>query len=288
MKRIMALGVLVALSCSESEVTYPYFRYIFSSPQVNPINIRYYDGYIYFLDSGTGQIWRVDADDGGAKRVGPSGYQFDVSDAGIAVVSFQGENRLDIYDLSGDPKHSAILHGIEPMRARYGPGGDLYVAILTEGDAGPLLRVNPDSGTADTVFPLVGEEFAVGTKKAYYFSPGDGRVVACVLGDTTTTSFWTGKPGMPDVFLHDVRLDLAQDDRNLLVSPLLILDTETGIQTPLHTVPYKQGTELEGGIAWETSMEGLFFNAMKIDTSEAAGANEYNHYWAIWYYGNPE
>ncbi len=287
MKRVLALLGLLALSCGESEVDYPFFRYIFSSPEVNPVNIRYHNGSIYFLDSGTGQIWRVDAEKGGARRVGPSGYQFDVSGAGIAVVSFQGENRLDIYDLSGNLKHPALLHGQYPMRARYGPGGDLYVAVLTGGDAGPLLRLNPDSVTTDTVFPEVKEEFAVGADKAFYFSPDEGRVYVCVLGDTTATSFWTGKPDMPDVFLHNVRLDLAPDGRRLLVSPLLILDTETGVQTPLHTNPYDKGTELEGGIAWETSMEGIYFNAAELDTA-GANASEYDHYWAIWYYGNPE
>ena len=287
MKRFLILAGFLALSCGESEVDYPYFRYIFSSPEVCPVNIRYHDGYIYFLDSGTGRIWRVDADEGGAVKVGPSGYQFDVSGAGLAVVSFQGENRLDVYDLAGNLKHSAVLHGPEPMRARYGPSGDLYVAVLVEGDAGPLLRVNPDSGTADTVFPLVGEEFAVGADKAFYFSPDDGRVVACVLGDTLIMSFWTGKPGMPDVFLHNVRLDLAPDGRRLLVSPLLILDVETGVQTPIHTNPYDRGTELEGGIAWKTSMDGIYFNAAELDTA-SAGTEDYGHYWALWYYGNPE
>ncbi|MEO0248328.1 MAG: hypothetical protein ABIN58_02070 [candidate division WOR-3 bacterium] len=287
MKRMFLLAGLLALSCGESETTYPYFRYIFSSPEVNPVNIRYFDGYIYFLDSGTGQIFRVDAEEGGAVRAGPSGYQFDVSGAGIAVVSFQGENRLDVYDLSGNLKHSALLHGPDPMRARYGPGGELYVAVLTSGDMGPLLRLNPDSGTADTVFPTVGEEFAVGTDKAFYFSPDDGRVVACVLGDTTTTSFWTGKPDRPDVFLYNVRLDLAADGRSLLVSPLLILDTETGVQTHLRTSPYDRGTELEGGVAWADGGNGIYFNAMRMDTADAGG-DGYNHYWAIWYYGNPE
>lgn len=287
MKRLCILSMLLALSCGGSEVDYPYFRYIFSSPEVCPVNIRYHDGYIYFLDSGTGVIWRVDADGGGAVKVGPSGYQFDVSGSGLAVVSFQGENRLDLYDLSGKLKHSAVLHGSEPMRARYGPSGELYVAVLTAGDAGPLLRLNPDSGTADTVFPSVGEEFAVGSGEAFYFSPEDGRVVACVLGDTLTTSFWTGKPSMPGVFLHNVRLDIAPDGRRLLVSPLMILDVKTGIQTPIHTNPYDKGTELEGGVAWETSIKGIYFNAAELDTA-SAGADGYDHYWALWYYGNPE
>ncbi len=287
MKRTLLLAGLLALSCGDSDITYPYFRYIFSSPEVNPVNIRYFDGYIYFLDSGTGQIWRVNAEEGGAKRIGPSGYQFDVSGAGIAVVSFQGENRLDVYDLSGNLVHSALLHGSSPMRARYGPGGELYVAVLTGGDTGPLLRLDPDSGTADTVLPAVGEEFAVGTDKAFYFSPDEGRVVACVLGDTATTSFWTGKPDMPDVFLYNVRLDLAPDGRSLLVSPLLVLDTETGVQRRLHTSPYERGTELEGGVAWADGEDGIYFNAMRMDTAGASD-EEYKRYWALWYYGNPE
>lgn len=284
---MMIFAGLLVLSCGDSERTYPYFKYIFSSPQVNPVNIRYHDGHIYFLDSGTGAIWRVDAEKGGAAKLGPSGYQFDVSGAGLAVISFQGESRLDIYDLSGNLLHPAVLRGPEPMRARYGSGNVLYVAILTEGDAGPLLRLNPESGAADTVFPRVGEEFAVGSEEAFYFSPGEGRVFVCALGDTAATSFWTGKPSTPNVFLHNVRLDLAPDGRRLLVSPLMILDTETGIQTPLHTNPYDGGTELEGGVAWADDGEGIYFNAAELDTAEAK-AEDYRHYWAIWYYGNPE
>ncbi|MEO0157302.1 MAG: hypothetical protein ABIM59_01080 [candidate division WOR-3 bacterium] len=287
MKRFLIFVGLLALSCKESEVTYPYFRYIFSSPDVNPVNIRYYDGYIYFLDSGTGEIWRVKAEEGGAKRVGPSGYQFDVSGAGIAVVSFQGENRVDVYDLSGKPIHSAVLHSPYPIRVRYGPEDELYAVVLTEGDAGPLLRLNPDSGTADTAFPRVGEEFVLRADRAYYFSPDEGKVLACVLWDTTTTSFWTGKPEMPDVFLHHVHLDLAPNGRSLLVSPLLILDTQTGIQTPIHTDPYEYGTELEGGVSWDQEGSGFFFNARELDTTRAQQSG-YTHYWAIWYYGNPE
>jgi len=287
MKRVLAIAGLLVLSCGQSEIPYPYFKYIFSSPQVNPVNIRYHDGYIYFLDSGTGQIWRVNAEDGGAVKVGPSGYQFDVSGAGLAVVSFQGENRLDVYDLSGNLLHSALLHGPNPIRARYGNNDELYAVVLTEGDAGPLIRLNPDSGTVDTVFPRVGEEFAVGSDEAFYFSPDEGRVFVCNLRDTSCISFWTGKPSAPDVFLYNVRLDLAPDGGRLLVSPLLILDVETGVQTHLHTNPYDKGTELEGGVAWSDDGEGIYFNAAEVDTANA-GADDYKYYWAIWYYGNPE
>jgi len=289
MKRaLLAFGIL-ALACGDgSDYPYPYFRLILSSYELSPVNIRYHNGYIYFLDQASGELWRVDSSGDEAVHLGPSGYEFDVSSTGIAVGSFQGENRVDVYDLSGNLQHSAVLHGTNPFHVRYDPMGNLYAAVLTEGDAGPLLVVDPDSGTADTAFARVGAEFCVTGTEAFYYDPETERVVACTLGDTATYSFWTGKPDRPGVYLDNVYLDMAGDARHLLVSPLLILDVETGATTSLHTSPYDQGSELEGSVAWGASMDDIYFNATKLEFPDSSMTQDYEHYWSIWYYGNPE
>ena len=285
---LFAFALMIGCS-GESEVDYPYFKFVFRSESLNPVQLRSNSSRLYFLDSGTGQVWSIDPDEGyQAERVGPMGYAFDVSESQMAVASFSGENRVDVYDLSGNIKESAIIHGQAPLRPRFGPDGKLFVARLDSGDGGPLLEYDPDSGSFDTVLTWVCQEFCVSSDAVFYYDPDAEKVVKFSLVDSSTSSFWTGKPGMPDAFLHQVCLDVSRDGSQLLVSPLLILDTRTGVQTPLHSTPYDRGTELEGSVAWQTNNQAIYFNAMEIESGDSSDAESYSYPWTIWLYMNPE